>query len=368
MPAGTLRRTVALAVAAAALGAGAASGATLAPSFSADRLTCVAPTDAAGIDRVLAGAASPLAGQGETIVGGARTVGLDPRAIVAIAAHETLLETYGPAKAIRNPFGLGPGWSFASERDAILTAVRVLGDGYLRQGLTTIPAIAAKWAPVGATNDPTDLNGNWPAGVSAYYAALGGDPARPLLLSAQDAVPTCAAAARGATGPSVVMLWGGGLPRTGGPRMDQGGDPVTGEPATIPGFVFPLAVPRDAVVGYHDAFTDPGEPGCYGRPWRCAVPLTSAPGMTVVAAADGVLRAATPAEARDGVAFWIDGGSDRLGYSGLSAYAAGVADGVRVRAGQVLGTGTGTLVLAWSRHGLRINPYHLLRATRPAGA
>ena len=42
-------------------------------------------------------------------------VGIDPRAIVAIAAHETMLETYGPAAEIHNPFGLGPGSAFASE-------------------------------------------------------------------------------------------------------------------------------------------------------------------------------------------------------------------------------------------------------------
>jgi hypothetical protein len=354
-----------------ALSAGPGGAAPLAPPIAPDRLACVAPLDVLGIDRVLGAARSPMAGQGDAIVEGARQVGLDPRAIVAIAAHETLLETYGPARVIHNPFGLGPGMRFSTEREAILTAARVLGEGYLAQGLVRIPDIGRKWAPVGAVNDPTDLNSAWPTGVAAYYAALGGDPDRPLLLSAQDPTPACAAEspAAGGSGPSVVTMWGGRPPLTSGPRMDQGGDPVTGEPASIPGFVFPLAAPSGALVGYHDAFTDPGAPGCYGRRWRCAIPITSAPGMSVVAASDGVLVAAGRADAAQGLAFWIarpDG--DRVGYSGLASYAPGIAAGVAVRAGQPLGTGTGSLLIAWIRHGLRVNPYGLLRATRPSDA
>ena len=76
-------------------------------------MRCVAPTDAAGIDAMLAAAGSPMAGEGPTIVTEAAAAGIDPRAIVAIAAHETMLETYGPAQEIHNPFGLGPGIAFA---------------------------------------------------------------------------------------------------------------------------------------------------------------------------------------------------------------------------------------------------------------
>jgi len=285
---------------------------------------------------------------------------------VAIAAHETLLETYPPAQVIRNPFGLGPGWTFRTERDAILTAARVLRDGYLTEGLVLIPNIGAKWAPLGAANDPTGLNSNWTSGVSAYYTALGGDPAQPVLLSAQQSAPACAAPASGG-GPSLVFAWSGRSPETGGPRMDQGGDPVTGLPASIPGFVFPLAVPAGATVGYHDGFTDPGEPGCYGRPWRCAIELLSAPRVTVVAATDGALVPAGAAARRAGVAFWIErAGGERLGYSGLAEYADGIGAGARVRTGQPLGRSTGSLLVAWTRGGFRVNPYHLLRATRPA--
>jgi len=195
-----MRRAVAVLAAAAAfvvsdgVGAGAQ---TLAPPFSIERLSCVAPTDAGGLGRVLAAVGGPLADEAGTFVAAAQAVGLDPRALVAIAAHETLLETYPPAQVIRNPFGLGPGWTFRTERDAILTAARVLRDGYLTEGLVLIPNIGAKWAPLGAANDPTGLNSNWTSGVSAYYTALGGDPAQPVLLSAQQSAPACAAPASG---------------------------------------------------------------------------------------------------------------------------------------------------------------------------
>ena len=107
----------------------------------------------------------------------AAAAGIDPRAIVAIAAHETMLETYGPAQAIHNPFGLGPHKAFASWQDAIRAAAQNLGGPIYRgDGRVTIAAIQERWAPLGATNDPTGLNSNWSRGVARFYAELGGDP------------------------------------------------------------------------------------------------------------------------------------------------------------------------------------------------
>jgi len=342
-----------------------------------DRLTCVAPSDAAGIDLMLAAAASPLAGQGATFVEQAGAVGLDPRALVAIAAHETLLETYPPARLIRNPFGLGPGLSYASEADAIATAAQILAGGYLAEGRTTIPTIGAKWAPVGAVNDPTGLNPHWPAGVSRYYAALGGDPSQPLLLATQDGVPDCgpSAAVAGAgappdavAGPPLVTAWGGAAPRAAGTAPRDGADPISGEPATLEGFVFPLALPAGAPAVYADDFDEPGSAECDGMAWRCSILLASAPATAAVASAAGLLQVATPADQEGGIAFWITTpGGDRLGYGPLAAYSAGITDGTTVTVGQPLGAIGGRMRFAWTRRGERVNPFPLLEATRPPG-
>jgi hypothetical protein len=47
---------------------------------------------------------------------------------------------------------------------------------YIDQGLTTIPAIGAKYAPVGAANDPNKTNAEWPGEVTKIYSQLGRTP------------------------------------------------------------------------------------------------------------------------------------------------------------------------------------------------
>ena len=109
------RRTLAaLAGAAALVAAGASTAGAQQLEGVVQHMTCVAPHDAAGIDAMLARASSPLAGEGATFVSESLAAGIDPRALVAIAAHETMLETYVPSQAINNAFGLGPGIAFAS--------------------------------------------------------------------------------------------------------------------------------------------------------------------------------------------------------------------------------------------------------------
>lgn len=135
-------------------------------------------TDAAArIDAYLASKGSPLAGLGATFVAEAGRVGLDPRMLVAITGAETSFGTYGPSQLIFNPFGLGPGMRFARWEDAIQRAAQNLGGHlYLADGRVTIPAIQQRWAPEGASNDPTGLNSNWTRNVSHNYAEQGGNP------------------------------------------------------------------------------------------------------------------------------------------------------------------------------------------------
>jgi len=353
-------------------------------------MVCVAPHDAADLDAMLQRAGSPLAGEGATFVREGTRVGVDPRALVAIAAHETMLETYGPAQLIRNPFGLGPGWSFDTHADAIARAASTLQSLYLPEGRVGIPEIGSKWAPVGAANDPGSLNQHWAGGVGTFYRALGGDPGKPILLSEQADTPDCApspADAGGlstvaaddapaatdspeATGPPVVTAWGGVTPTSDATGPAGGIDPATGRPAVIEGFVFPLALPRGAAADYADTFALPGPVPCVdGARLQCALTIASAPGTTAVAMAGGVLHPATVDEREEGIALWVVTPSgDRVGYGALVDYAAGVAPGVHVAPGQGLGTAPARLRVAWEHSGVRTNPFPLLSATRaPTG-
>ncbi len=129
------------------------------------------------LDQYLVGKGSPLAGHGAMFVYQSTAVGLDPRLLVAISGAETSFGNYGPSQTIHNPFGMGPGIVYPSWDDAIASAARNLG-GRLYKGsnLVTIAQIQRRWAPNGASNDPTNLNSHWFRNVSTYYSELGGDP------------------------------------------------------------------------------------------------------------------------------------------------------------------------------------------------
>lgn len=321
-------------------------------------LRCTAQADAQSLDAQLAAAGSPLAGDGATFVREGLANDIDPRLLVAIAAQETMLETYGPARLIRNPFGLGPGIQFDDESEAIAMAARTLGN-YAQDGLVTVQQIGARWAPVGASNDPTGLNGGWPAGVGTFFATLGGDPNRPVLASAQDPAPACAPAAATAApagayvapatqvipavtptdGPGVVVVWGGARPASGG---------------VVPaGFTFPVAAPKGSPITYRPSGGD-------------AVSITSAAGAVVVAPIAGTLEIASGPDAAAGIGFWVTAADgNRMGLSPLAWYDAGIREGSQVAAGQPLGRSTGATTVTWRRGAQPVPVHDLLAATRP---
>ena len=147
-------------------------------------------------------------------------MGLDPRVLVAISGAETSFATYGPSQLIHNPFGLGPGRVYASYEEAIAAAANNLaGPLYLGAGKTTIAQISGTWAPLGAVNDPNNMNSNWTRNVSRYYAEMGGDPASSVFSSASFAPGLVAGSA---VGTQVAMdalshlgepyVWGGESP------------------------------------------------------------------------------------------------------------------------------------------------------------
>ncbi len=157
------------------------------------------------LDGYLASKASPLTGLGAVFVTESRAVGLDPRFLVAISGAETSFGTYGPSQAIHNPFGMGPGIVYPSWSDAIAAAARNLGGQiYLGDGRVTIGAIQQRWAPNGASNDPTDLNSNWGRNISTYYTEIGGDPLAPVFTGAAGMVAPSLATPGGAGQMSII--------------------------------------------------------------------------------------------------------------------------------------------------------------------
>lgn len=118
-----------------------------------------------------------FAGREKDFINAATNNGLDVILLVAIAQHET---GYGTSKAVRelnNPGGImGPGGlrRFSTLEEGLNFMAKNLYKLYISQGLTTIPQIGKKYAPVGASNDPTNLNRHWVPTVTAIANTMGG--------------------------------------------------------------------------------------------------------------------------------------------------------------------------------------------------
>lgn len=109
---------------------------------------------------------------------------LDPRLLIAINGSE---HAFGVGKyqdlveKKHNPFGMGgpitsTGITYSSWTAGFNAAAENIAKNYVGKGLKTITAIGGKWAPVGASNDPSNLNANWPKNVKKFYQEVGGNP------------------------------------------------------------------------------------------------------------------------------------------------------------------------------------------------
>ena len=113
--------------------------------------------------------AGKLTGTATHFINAGKKYDIDPNLLSAIAIHET---GNGSSKAaheknnIAGMMGRNGLRSYDSVEESIFDMARNLRQNYLNQGKTTVAEIGAKYAPVGAANDPTGLNNHWTTGVS----------------------------------------------------------------------------------------------------------------------------------------------------------------------------------------------------------
>jgi beta-N-acetylglucosaminidase len=121
------------------------------------------------INKVLGG---KLKGMGEVFVRAGKQFNIDPALLTAVAQHET---GNGKSRAaneknnIAGMMGINGLKSYPSIEDSIMDMARNLSKNYLGAGLSSIAKIGAKYAPIGADNDPTGLNNHWVTGVTKYF-------------------------------------------------------------------------------------------------------------------------------------------------------------------------------------------------------
>lgn len=102
---------------------------------------------------------------------------VDWRLAVAISMHETGKYTsvaFNDNNNVGGNFRNGSLMVFEDLDKGIDFFISNLKTKYIDLGLDTIEEISVKYAPIGADNDPNDLNSNWIPGVTRYYKELGG--------------------------------------------------------------------------------------------------------------------------------------------------------------------------------------------------
>ncbi|MGM9927782.1 MAG: coiled-coil domain-containing protein [Bacillus sp. (in: firmicutes)] len=126
---------------------------------------------AADLESMLTG---HLSGYGSVFYEVGHSYGIDPAFLAAIAMSETggnsnwLVSYNNVGGFIHN----GP-MTFNSIADSIHYMGSVLTRLYINDGLYTVEAIHSRYSPVGATNDPSNLNSNWVSNVYKFMRQAG---------------------------------------------------------------------------------------------------------------------------------------------------------------------------------------------------
>jgi murein DD-endopeptidase MepM/ murein hydrolase activator NlpD len=141
-----------------------------------------------------------------------------------------------------------------------------------------------------------------------------------------------------------------------------------GGQVVVPGFVFPV----DGPSSFGDSWGAPRMPGTRYSHWHEGTDILAAAGTPLVACEDGVITR-LDSHVLGGIGVTMRGaGGIEYYYAHLSSYAPGIGEGVKVEAGDVIGTvgATGNAVQAhlhFEVHiaGRAVNPYPLLLIAAP---
>lgn len=103
----------------------------------------------------------------------------NPALAAAISMHETGNGTSNAAKNKKNLFGFMTNGgatlaTFSTYEESIKKGIRNLSINYLNKKLNTLRKIQQKYCPIGAANDPNNLNVHWYQGVETYYKKITG--------------------------------------------------------------------------------------------------------------------------------------------------------------------------------------------------
>lgn len=124
------------------------------------------------INQVLDG---KLKGMGQSFVRAGEQYNIDPALLVAIAQHET---GNGKSRAVieknnvAGMMGTNGLKKYTTITESIMDMARNLSKNYLELGLSSITKIGEKYAPIGAENDPNNLNNHWVSGVINNFNQL----------------------------------------------------------------------------------------------------------------------------------------------------------------------------------------------------
>lgn len=131
--------------------------------------------DKASFEKKFAG--TPLAGKFDQIVSAANANGIPPALLAGVIAHETGNGSnvkWNNVAGLMNPeTGSRTKLAYPSIDAGINAAGRVVAKNYNAAG-RDLGAMAKRYAPAGAANDPNGLNSNWKSGVATQMNSLSG--------------------------------------------------------------------------------------------------------------------------------------------------------------------------------------------------